>query len=210
MQLELKDAYKHLYSVRYDIHRLYNIIYYQLPFNIVNEFFIKQEKFYQQDLTRLFNNIDKKISILKRRHIINTANIKPIEFYCKYNLDNNMKIELTRPIGSSTNDGSLDPYTVRLDPNSFSAQYDLSNLQDKWFVNLSSVDVPEEVRFLLQLGDRFNIPYTHYNKDQLIIDHLKCIESNIEKIQGDPQNDIRNRSAIILNEIHNKKFSYNY
>jgi len=66
-------------------------------------------------------------------------------------------------------------------------------------VNLSSVNIPHEVQCLLQLGDNFSMP--SYNKEKMVIDLIKSVESNTLKFDVDTQSSIRNRAISILNSF---------
>lgn len=76
-------------------------------------------------------------------------------------------------------------------------------MRNKWFVNLSSREIPKEVRGLLQLRDGFCLP-TISKKDKVITEFI--IENNLWKIQKkrpDVSLNIRNHSLpIIQNLLH--------
>ena len=55
----------------------------------------------------------------------------------------------------------------------------LDTLHDNWFINLSGIDIPLEVQYLLQLGEKFGLPIDKYNKDSTLIEFIKHIENNI-------------------------------
>ena len=47
-------------------------------------------------------------------------------------------------------------HEINLNSNNFNqSEYDIMKLNEKWFINLSSVNFPLEVQGLLQLGDGF-------------------------------------------------------
>jgi len=52
-----------------------------------------------------------------------------------------------------------------------------------WFVNLSSVSIPQNIQSFLQLTENFALPSG--NKSQLIFDFIKCIENNKYKLPID-------------------------
>lgn len=72
-------------------------------------------------------------------------------------------------------------------------------INNKWFINLSSTIIPNEVQSLLQLGDNFNLPIT--NNEKLTIEFIKNIESNLIKLPSTTQVAIRNRSVILILSI---------
>jgi len=52
---------------------------------------------------------------------------------------------------------------------------------DKWFVNLSNVNIPTYVFNLLQLGNKFNL-LVDVNKKPTVHEFIKDIESNIKRL----------------------------
>ena len=79
----------------------------------------------------------------------------------------------------------------------------LDFLHDKWFINLNDIDIPLEVRYLLQLGEKFGLPINKYNKDSTLIEFIKHIENNIIGRANNIINFVRNNSLPILNRFHN-------
>jgi len=70
----------------------------------------------------------------------------------------------------------------------------LKEVHDNWFVNLSNKTIPEEVKLLLQLGEKFSLPIVEKDKDRTIVEFIKCIEKNIFKEVDNIGNQIRNQS----------------
>lgn len=77
-------------------------------------------------------------------------------------------------------------------------------VNNKWILNLSSMEVPREVQYLLSLGDKFNLPYNkkEHPIQDLIID-LECIVNTLE---DNTQVELRNKCInIITNYLNSNK-----
>ncbi|KMQ88038.1 reverse transcriptase [Lasius niger] len=78
------------------------------------------------------------------------------------------------------------------------------HIQNKWFVNLSSKHIPQEVQGLLQLGENFSLPTM--NTDTITVEFIKCVENNIGKLPANIRHTIRNRTNPIINNLSNYTF----
>ena len=72
-------------------------------------------------------------------------------------------------------------------------------------INLSNIDIPENAKSILQLGQRFNLPNNVTNKEKITIEFIKRIENNLIKLDERTKNSIRKEIIPILNNI---KFSF--
>ncbi|KYN15798.1 hypothetical protein ALC57_11970, partial [Trachymyrmex cornetzi] len=77
-------------------------------------------------------------------------------------------------------------------------------------VNLSSIDIPLEVKYLLQLGEKFGLPINKNNKEKTLIEFIKQIENNIIGRPKNIINFVRNNSISILNRFQNNFPSPNF
>ncbi|KYM95692.1 hypothetical protein ALC62_13658 [Cyphomyrmex costatus] len=75
----------------------------------------------------------------------------------------------------------------------------LSTVRDKWFINLSSVDIPHNIQCFLQLGENFALPFN--KKSRIIFDCIKNIESSILKMPINKKMTVTNHSIPILKNI---------
>ncbi|XP_018347291.1 PREDICTED: uncharacterized protein LOC108751554 [Trachymyrmex septentrionalis] len=98
------------------------------------------------------------------------------------------------------NNCSLNPM-ISILPNSFPSQVpsSLSTVRDGWFLNLSSCDIPNNVQCFLQLGEDFALPFD--NKNKIIFNCIKGIESGTLRMPLDKKMDIINQSIPILKNI---------
>jgi len=81
---------------------------------------------------------------------------------------------------------------VKLRPSSFinsQPPSSISSIRDKWFTNLSSKPISNNVQCLIQLGDNFSLPIS--NKNKLTKEIIKSVECNIKKFPIATHNDIR-------------------
>jgi len=76
---------------------------------------------------------------------------------------------------------SEDSYKINISPSKFEMESPVKLLHDNWFVNLSKITIPEEVKLVLQLGEKFGIPFVKGDMDKMIDNFIKCIENNIFK-----------------------------
>ncbi|KYN07871.1 hypothetical protein ALC62_01155 [Cyphomyrmex costatus] len=94
--------------------------------------------------------------------------------------------------------------SIHIDPQNFDeALQTLDTLHDSWFVNLDGLDIPLEVQYLLQLGEKFGLPINKYNKEKTLVEFIKQIESNIIVRHNNIINFVRNNFIPILNRLNN-------
>ncbi|KYN10452.1 hypothetical protein ALC57_17413 [Trachymyrmex cornetzi] len=99
---------------------------------------------------------------------------------------------------------------ININPEIFSDAPSLDTLHEKWFINLSSIDIPLEVKYLLQLGEKFGLPINKNNKEKTLIEFIKQIENNIIGRLKNIINFVRNNSISILNRFQNNFPSPNF
>jgi len=51
----------------------------------------------------------------------------------------------------------------------------ITQINQNWFINLSGYNIPDEVSYLLQLGEGFSVP-AFKNKKELVIEFIKDLE----------------------------------
>jgi len=61
----------------------------------------------------------------------------------------------------------------------------LTTIRNKWFVNLSNINIPHDVQYLLQLDENFSMPTN--KKNNVVIEFIKSIECNTNKFDIDTQ-----------------------
>lgn len=58
--------------------------------------------------------------------------------------------------------------------------YEISDLKNNWFINLSDTNIPRMIQSLLQLGEGFNLPSS--NVETTTIEFVKHINNNINRL----------------------------
>jgi len=117
---------------------------------------------------------------------------------------------LTRGGGETTEHTDVHPTPpgfesreVEVSPFNFECNSTLTNVNARWFVNLSNKQIPTDIQLLLQLGHRFNLPLRVGDKERTIVEFIKNIKKNIANLSENLCNSIRNESLPILNKFKN-------
>jgi len=212
LKIELNEAFRNLHQAKREILQLARQIARHIPAYICDSFFEKQERFLHTFLQKEKKTIDKKIKWLHIKHRKNLIkHIKTIEYFCTYNNNNlstnknnkNDKFEhptysLFPPLNNhqQTIEINIDPSTIVMESSS-----SLYSFRNKWLINLSKIDIPQNIQYLLQLGHNFSLPAL--NTKNNIIELIKNIENNIRKLNIDIQSNVRNYSIQIINKLFN-------
>jgi len=93
---------------------------------------------------------------------------------------------------------------INISPDNFILDSPLNELHDNWFVNLSKKTIPDNVRLLLQLGERFSLSFVKKDRDKTIVEFIKCVEKNIFKEVEIIGSEIRNQFVSIIMRIFKK------
>ena len=97
---------------------------------------------------------------------------------------------------------SLSPSSlISIHPDSFPSRrsFSLFTVRDGWFLNLSFFDIPINIQCFLQLGENFTLPFN--NKNKIIFDCIKNVESSTQRMSIDKKIAVTNHSIPILNNI---------
>jgi len=82
----------------------------------------------------------------------------------------------------------------------------LSHTDNKWFINLINITIPEKVSNLLQLGGKFGLPINRFYKKNAIHEFIKDVELYNRHVSEDVKSKIRNITIPFFHRlIHNKK-----
>ena len=200
LMIEINDAYRHIQTSQILLLKIVRLISQGLPLGMLNSFFGKQNVSLHSYLVSGSTRIDKKISWLRDKQIRKRQReIQPI---C-YSFHGHDKFSFQTHQRTSVNANALNlttAQTIILDPMSFSpTTSSLLETKDKWFVNLSTIQIPSEIQGLLQLGENFCLP-TH-NKDKVVSEFVKSVEHSIDKLPRQSQLIVRGRTMPILNEL---------
>lgn len=192
IKLELKDSYCYTRFVISKIYKLSRSIYKCIPEYICNGFFSRQDRSLHWFGLRERERLDNKLDWLVKKHLENTR-VRPIRYsYSFPQSSSSPKFSLEQ--GNHTNQANQTIVTI-VPPKCVIA--DPFSVKNKWFKNLSSCQIPEDIQGLLQLGDNFSLPFN--NKEKTTMEFIKNIEFNIQKLPIPIQMSVRNRSSSIIN-----------
>ena len=109
-------------------------------------------------------------------------------------------------IGKVSTDYSNKVHHINVTPDKFSLcfNYKIDNVNDDWLINLTDINIPNYVKYILQLGPRFNLPDFVTNNKNMTVEFIKHIENNIEKLDEKTKNLIRKDTITVLNSINYK------
>ena len=74
-------------------------------------------------------------------------------------------------------------------------------MNNDWLINLTDINIPDKVKYILQLGQRFNLPNIITDKEKITCEFIKHIESNIFNLDERTKNLIRKDIIPVLNRI---------
>ena len=162
-----------------------------VPVSVCNSFFSIQcfsmHSFYKSAHMKL----EKKLNWLLKKSK-KEEHIRPITYSCILPRDSKSEVKFkldTLPYSD---------HVVTISPPSSVKQNDLT-IRDNWFVNLSSISIPDNIQSLLQLGNNFSLPVRKLNN--LTTDFIKNIENNIWKLPNEIRSNIREKSTSIINRL---------
>ncbi|XP_071642143.1 uncharacterized protein [Temnothorax longispinosus] len=178
-----------------------------VPTSVCNSFFERQSGPLSSFFRSHFYRINKKFEFFVSKSIDRSANIGTIKYYCNFPTEHSNPPEggdfqfSFKPTHRLYNDKRTE-IEIKVSPESFvDTQSTFMQINDKWFVNLSSTVIPKDIQCLLQLGNNFSLPVT--NKNSVMIEFIKSIENNLKKHSLTHQIAIRNRLINIINNLPN-------
>jgi len=183
VKLQLNDAYRQLRVNRHEIYRISKLICDSLPVYLTCCFFNAQEKRINQIWGRETTRIDNKIELLIKRDQQKRIGNVPVQYYAEEK-GSTTHIQLMSNMFKES-------HFIKIKPETNSITEFENYLDNKWFVNLSSVTIPTEMQQLLQLGDRFALPTMNSNLHNTIIEIIKQTENNIINLENISKNDVK-------------------
>ena len=72
---------------------------------------------------------------------------------------------------------------------------------DNWITNLTNLNIPENIKYILSLGPKFSIPSKHYKIENIIAN----LEVGIKDMPFEIQNNIRGKVTNVLQNFKNNK-----
>lgn len=201
-----------LIDLRYITGNMFN----NLPYNILHNFIISQEKSIGNFFSRKILFLNGKLKRLKSINISNIPTIaysvkqikdnehSSINFHHKLNFYLNYEFSLSNFDCDTSNHINIE---IKLEHFNSIDPSDIT-LNNKWFVNLTSNPIPREVSELVQLGDRFVLPCRQHKK-MMGLKTLKDSENNISRFSNTEKHNLRTHiTNYLLNFIStNNAFS---
>ncbi|XP_018364041.1 PREDICTED: uncharacterized protein LOC108761811 [Trachymyrmex cornetzi] len=137
----------------------------------------------------------------KKEETKNNENMKVLEYVWLPGDDNkpnnsNKFVYENLPLSSLNNPNAVG---IKISPRLFINDRitpSVTSIREKWFYNLSSVDIPTNIQYLLQLGENFALPIS--GGKPLVMEFIKSIENNIKKMQSSVHNNVRNHSVSLV------------
>jgi len=177
LRIEIFDLYKYLHFLNSELSHLSDSLLHLLPnfvwYSIKKHHSLVFNNF--KDRSH-FSHHKKFLGLLMKRHNDSINNISKINYTFhhaskKFHWNNNNPSINKTTTPQNTN--------VIIDPHNFNSKFNdvLDHTNNKWFINLSDINIPHEVSILLQLGERFCLPM-HLDKKYAIHEFIKDIESN--------------------------------
>ncbi|XP_071578466.1 uncharacterized protein [Temnothorax nylanderi] len=199
LHIELNDTFCYVRFAYSQIFKISSSLYGDIPMFICNSFFNRQSgpmySFFVSQRARM----DKKFTLLVSRSIDQSRNSMRIKYFCSIPpTQQSMKFSF-EPLHAPPDHSLIE---VVISPDSVSeAPSTLNEINDKWFINLSSTSIPRDIQCLLQLGDNFSLPVA--KPQYLTLEFIKSIEHNLIKFPLAKQTAVRYRLAPIINNIPN-------
>jgi len=204
---EIRDAHYTLTLLRRRLLVTTNHLSSILPTYLWNKFFNTQRISLCKIKNFEFQRIDKKIAWLKNKKLYNySKSTREISYYVTRTTNseintNDLIFSFKEPPSTNT---SL-TNNIIIEPTMLSNNEEVvSGLKEKWFVNLSSVDIPNTVRDLLFLGEKFNLP-PQRQKNRMALETIKDVENNIRHLNQELKSKIRLLTASSLERFVSKK-----
>jgi len=197
LNLEISDNIKKRHHLITSIYRCTRKIEEMLPWHICNKFFYTKGRSLRECYIR-----EKKRLSTKFAHLITGGNpftatktIDNIKYYCSSN-NHSTRYTFNKPLVAKTT------HLIELKSTNFNDNsVRLLEPKEAWFVNASNTSVPDEVIGLLQLGEDFCLP--SHNKDRDIVEYIKSIENNFNKLRLRNSNTFRNKLFPLIKSIKN-------
>ena len=100
--------------------------------------------------------INKKIDWLRQKNLkLSKSKIRPISYVISNDTNDypsNIQLVEYLIVDKFSHNIQSKFERIDIDPDNFNEAPPLDTLYEKWFINLSGIDIPLEVRYLLQLG----------------------------------------------------------
>lgn len=170
LKVEIRDNYRRLRILHGETVTLNRSVYKYIPEHFLYRFFIIQDNRLWNITQTLRAKLRCKFNRLVEERLINSRRkLQPFEYYCQLpktskDLSVNQQIDANHMINYSKTDNSLSDNNAIIHVKLGPAKYDnvqapsLLATNDRWFINLSSTDIPPSVKGFLKLGKNLCLP----------------------------------------------------
>src|SRR5436190_10566126 len=204
LKLEIQDACCHM---RYAINQTCIIsyeIFKRVPVFVCNHFFYTQNISIHQFYLNETNRLNRKFGWLINKKT-QQLQLKKVNYYYSVPQTNPIPQYDTKDLSITlSNNSSME---INIIPPADLKPKNALDINEKWFINLSSMFIPTHIISILQLGNNFSLPFL--NKEKLTIEFIKNIENNIYKLPREKIPIIRDRSTSIINRLSSLSFPHN-
>jgi len=198
LKIEKFDLHRQLVETKRKINELGRMLSDLLPVYIWRDVFDKSNSWFEEYKRKGHINNNKKMSwLVRKENNKKVSNIKNINYQVYFN--NTKKEFLYNKIENELQNDIIEiPSKVNISPKNFAplAVDSLMQTNHRWFINLSSFNIPGEVSNLLQLDEGFSIP-VFKNKKELVIEFIKDMEGKDLRRNND-------QKLLIKNTVINK------
>jgi len=179
LNIEIFDLHRYIYTLNKELSNLSSELTNNLPTHLYNKTInIYSDRFYNYR-HRLSIRYGERYLWLKHKNNANLfKKIKPIRYSYTSNENNDTNnIKFTVLDDTTKFDQSVG---VNIEPNKFvdNTSDPLNHTNNKWFINLTNISIPNKVSNLLQLGGNFGLPIDKYSKKNAIHEFIKDIETH--------------------------------
>ena len=175
MNIEIRDSYLSLRNFQKMSYRLSIDLSNILPTYIWNAIFKHSFMSFDNCFSRLISKSNKKFKWLRLKHLKDQfKNIKEISYSCLSGQDESTNYFFSH-IPNNMDNNKIIKISVKPDMFLRKPSNPFNTVNNDWFINTTNQVVPKEVIYLLQLGDKFSLPFGG-NKNKLIFEFIKDME----------------------------------
>jgi len=210
LNIEIFDLHRFTYS----LHKELSFLSYNLSNNIPSHMFNKILYEYSNKFLKYRNRLSLKYKnkflwLQYRNNENQIRNIKPIKFSYLINKDDINKTKYF--LHENTLDSNISRTSININADKFKNKNNfidpLKHTNNKWFINLTNVEIPEKVSNLLQMGGKFGLPINNFSKHTAIHEFIKDIENHNKNISEIDKSKIRNTVIPFFHKLIHKKYS---
>jgi len=179
LKIEIFDLHRSLHHLNRELQRFSIYLSNFLPSHIWNDIIEHYNDPFDKFEYKLYNFHKTKFNRLLDYSIrTSLKKIKPIRYYCtKETNSKNNNYKFTPFKLNHANNGSI---KTLIHPSEFAEKpnFQINNINNSWFINLTKYNIPEPTIALLQLGEKFSLPM-NLNKKVAVHEFIKDVEGKL-------------------------------